>query len=145
MAKTKLPEPDTEHAESDVVIYDGKCVFCRGQVERLHRWDGKERLVFVSLHAPFVAENYPDLSHDDLMKQMYVVSKSGKRYGGAAAFRYVATRLPRLWVLVPILYIPFTLPIWQWMYDIVARQRYKLAGKTGDACEEGTCDIHFKK
>ena len=41
------------------------------------------------------------------------------------------------------MYIPFTLPIWQWMYMKVAERRYRLAGK--DDCETGNCEIHFGK
>lgn len=71
-----------EHPNADVVIFDGNCNFCRGQVERLARWDRGGRLAFVSLHDPLVAQRYPDLTHDQLMEQMYLVDQSGQRYGG---------------------------------------------------------------
>lgn len=133
-----------ENPQADVVIYDGDCNFCTGQVERLARWDGTgKRLAFVSLHDPVVAKRWPDLTYDMLMEQMYVVDQQGNRYGGAAAFRYLTTRLPRLWPLAPIMYLPFTLPIWQWGYRQVAKQRYKIAGKKGD-CDSGACEVHFK-
>ena len=138
----QLPSP-SEHPDSDVVIYDGQCVFCRSQVERLNRWDGKNRLSFLSLHDDQARHLCPDLSHDQLMEQMYIVTRSGHRYGGAAAARYLTRRLPRLWLAAPVMHIPFTLPIWQWMYMKVAERRYRLSGK--DDCESGTCEIHFGK
>ncbi|MEX0819772.1 MAG: DUF393 domain-containing protein [Pirellulaceae bacterium] len=131
-----------DRPDAEVVIFDGECVFCRGQVERLARWDRAGRLAFVSLHDPIVAERYPDLTHEQMMAQMYLVDRSGKRHGGAAAFRYLSRKMPTLWWLAPLMHIPFTLPLWQWCYRQVAKRRYKLAEKQG--CEGDVCDVHFK-
>jgi predicted DCC family thiol-disulfide oxidoreductase YuxK len=132
-----LPAPDAR-PDADVVIYDGQCQFCQAQVARLHHWDSHGRLAFVSLHDPTVAEAYPDLTHDELMKQLYVIPQSGDRYGGAAGFQYLSRRLPRLYPLYPILNIPFTLPIWNWAYQQIAKRRYRLAGKN---CESDACKV----
>lgn len=136
---TSLPSPQ-DRPEADVLIYDGHCKFCRGQVERISRWDGGGRLAFLSLHDPAVGERYPDLSHERLMQEMVVVDRQDRRHGGAAAFRYLTRRLPRLWPLAPLMHLPFTLPLWQWLYRLVARQRYRW-GRI-DSCEDGACRIH---
>jgi predicted DCC family thiol-disulfide oxidoreductase YuxK len=141
LSPPKLPSP-AKHPSADVVIYDGHCRFCTQQVQRLARWDSGGRLAFLSLHEAQVASRYPDLTYEKLMEQMYVVDRQGRRHAGAAAFRYLTRRLPRLYVLAPLLHIPFTLPLWQWCYRQVARRRYDLAGKTD--CEDGTCRVHFK-
>ena len=139
----ELPDP-AQHPGSDVVIFDGKCVFCQGQVARLHWFDGKHRLTFLSLHDPRAQELCPDLTYDDLMEQMYVVTPAGARFGGAAAVRYLTRRLPKLWLAAPFLHIPFSLPLWQWLYMKVAERRYRISG-VADECEGGTCQIHFDK
>jgi predicted DCC family thiol-disulfide oxidoreductase YuxK len=73
-AESQVPLPGVnDRPKADVLIYDGQCVFCRGQVERLAAWDGRESLAFLSLHDPLVAERYPDLTHEQLMEQMYVI------------------------------------------------------------------------
>lgn len=118
------------------------------QVRNLKKFDGKNRLSFVSLHDPMVETLCPDLSHDDLMKQMYLRTVAGQVYGGAAALRYLTRRLPRLWIFAPLMHIPFSLPFWQWAYAQVAKRRYKIANKNGEACDpesEGTCAVHFDK
>lgn len=138
-----LPIPE-DLPNADVVIFDGKCVFCIGQVRNLLKLDGGERLSFMSLHDPEVTERYPDLTYDQMMEQMYVIDSAGSRYGGAAALRYLSRRLPKLWILAPLTHIPFTLPIQQWVYGQIARRRYKIANKDGRACEGGTCSIHFE-
>ncbi len=141
VAQTRLPPP-SERPQADVVIYDGHCRFCTQQVRRLARWDGGARLAFLSLHEPVVAERYPDLTHDQLMQQMYVIDPQGRRHGGAAAFRYLSRRLPRLWPLAPLLHVPGLLPVWQFLYRQVARQRYR-RGKT-EACDGDACHIHLR-
>ena len=98
----------------------------------------------MSLHDPEVAERYPDLTYDQMMKQMYIINQAGDRFGGAAAIRYLTRRLPKLWLAAPLTHIPFTLPIQQWCYDQVAKRRYKIANKDGmEDCDDGTCAVHF--
>jgi len=77
------------------------------------------------------------------MEEMYVVDRRGGIHKGAEAFRFLTTQLPRLYGLVPFLYIPFSLPLWRWAYRQVARRRYRIMGKTGE-CEGDACRIHFK-
>jgi predicted DCC family thiol-disulfide oxidoreductase YuxK len=138
-----LPTP-AENPAADVVIYDGHCRFCTNQVQKLARWDAKGRLAFLSLHDPEVAKRYPRLSYDELMKQMYVVTASGQQYAGAASFRYLTRRLPWLYCLAPLFHIPFSLPVWQWLYRQIAIRRYKIAGKTGEACDGDACAVHLR-
>jgi predicted DCC family thiol-disulfide oxidoreductase YuxK len=128
-----------QRPQADVVIYDGHCSFCRGQVERVNRWDTPGRLAYLSLHDPEVARRYPDLDHDALMQQMVLVDRQGHRHWGAAAFRYLSARLPRLWLLAPLLHIPGSLGLWQAMYRQVAKRRYQF-GRT-DACDSGSCRL----
>ena len=144
LSSNALPSPQ-DLPGAEVVIYDGHCNFCKKQVTNLYRWDGKGRIAFVSLHDAFVAQNYRDLSHEMMMKQMYVITSDNRRLAGANAFRHLTTRLPKLWVLAPLLHFPFSLPLWQFLYNQVARQRYKIAGTAGEACEGDACQVHFEK
>ena len=123
-----------------VVLYDGQCNFCTSQVKNLERLDGKGRLRFVSLHDPVVGRDYPDLSFQQLMDQMWVVAYDGRKFGGADAIRYLSRQLPMLWPLAPLMYIPGTMPIWRYLYRQIAKRRYKIAGRNCD--EGGTCSLH---
>lgn len=134
-----LADPDSL-SSTDVVIYDGECNFCRSQIRTLRKLDvGGERLSYLSLHDPRVAERYPDLTHDQLMKEMVVVDRHGDRHGGADAVRYLSRRLPLMWVAAPIMHLPGTARLWRWLYGQVARRRYQLAGKS---CENDACSLH---
>jgi predicted DCC family thiol-disulfide oxidoreductase YuxK len=70
-----------------------------------------------------------------------VVDRQGRRHHGAGAIRYLTRRLRRLWWLAPLLHIPFSLPLWQWLYGWVARHRYWFGGRN-EPCEDGTCAVH---
>ncbi|MFN3192883.1 MAG: thiol-disulfide oxidoreductase DCC family protein [Aureliella sp.] len=123
-----------------IVIWDGMCNFCRTQVQRLRWFSGPKRLAYLSLHDARVKELCPDLSFEQLMEQLWVVTPSGEKFGGADAGRYLSRRIPRLWWLMPLLHIPFSMPVWRWLYRQIAKSRYRIAGKSCD--EGGTCDLH---
>lgn len=126
----------------DVVLYDGECKFCTSQIAHLRRIDTRSRLRFVSLHDPSVVSQYPDLTYDQLMEQMWVIDSKGGRHGGAYAVRYLSRQLPILWLLAPMLHIPGLMPLWSWLYRQIANRRYRIAGRN---CDEGTCSLHGAK
>jgi predicted DCC family thiol-disulfide oxidoreductase YuxK len=134
-----LPRPD-DRPDADVVIYDGECRICSAQIARLARLDRAGRLAFLSLHDPDVAARYPDLSHEALMADMYLIDQAGRRYRGAEVLRYLSAQLPMLWWAAPLLHLPGTLPIWQRLYRLFAKRRYRF-GKV-ESCENGSCRIH---
>jgi predicted DCC family thiol-disulfide oxidoreductase YuxK len=135
----RLPSP-AERPDADVVIYDGHCRICTAQIKKLAWWDCRGKLSYLSLHDPEVARRFPDLTHERLMEEMVVVDRRGRRHPGAEAIRYLSRRLRRLWWLAPILHIPFSLPLWRWLYRQIAKRRYRF-GKTIE-CDGGTCHLH---
>lgn len=136
-----MNSPSNHTPDRDVVIFDGQCKLCRAGVGKLQALDWFSHFRFVSLHDAEIRERFPDLTYDMLMAEMYVVSRSGKRMGGAAAFRYMSWFIPVLWPIAPFMNLPGTLPIWSFFYKIVARNRYRF-GRIQD-CDGGTCSIHF--
>ncbi|MBL7193298.1 MAG: DUF393 domain-containing protein [Pirellulales bacterium] len=125
------------HPDRDTVLYDGQCRFCRSQIALLRRLDLRGRLSFTSLHDPSVAASFPELAYDDLLAQMYVVSRTGQARGGAEAVRYLSRTLPLLWPAAVLLHVPGSLPLWKALYAFVARHRLKIAG----SCDDGSCKI----
>lgn len=132
-----ISEPQS--SSQAVVLYDGQCRFCRGQISNLRRLDWFHRLRFVSLHEDSVALDYPDLSHEQLMEQMWIVTPNRERYGGAYALRYLTRFLPSLWLLAPAMHLPGLMPFWNRMYRWIAQRRYKIAGRE---CPDGSCALH---
>ena len=140
LKRANLPDPD-QKTDADVVIFDGECDFCRSQVSKLSRldWSGN-RLSFISLHDPRVADRYPDLTHEQMMEQMYVIDGQDRRHPGGDAVRYLSRRLPLLWIAAPILHLPGSAGLWRWLYNQVAKRRYKLSGKS---CGSDSCSVHL--
>lgn len=134
-----LPTP-VERPDADVVLFDGHCRFCQGAVRKLHRLDTRGQLAFLSLHEPEVSQRYPDLTHEQLMQDMYLIDRTGRRHRGAEAYRYLSTRMPWLYPLAPLLHLPLCMPLWQWVYRQIARRRYLLFGKA-QTCEDGVCRV----
>jgi predicted DCC family thiol-disulfide oxidoreductase YuxK len=135
-----LRDPD-DMPGAAVVIWDGKCNFCRAQIERVQRFDHRGRLTYLSLHDPRVAERYTDLTQAQLMEQMWVITPDKRRLGGADAVRFLSHYLPRLWWLAPVMHLPLAMPIWRYLYQAVSNRRYRLAGKN---CDGGTCQLHAR-
>ena len=121
----------------DTVLFDGRCRFCRGQIALVRRLDLGRALRFVSLHDAEAGRDFPELSREELERQMYVVDTGGRARGGAEAVRYLSRRLPLLWPLALPLHVPGSLPLWKAVYRFVARHRYGIAG----TCDEGTCRV----
>jgi hypothetical protein len=48
--------------------------------------------------------------------------------------------LRRLWWLAPVLHIPLSMPVWQWLYRQIADRRYRW-GTVDDCADEG-CTVH---
>jgi predicted DCC family thiol-disulfide oxidoreductase YuxK len=135
-----LPSP-AERPDADVVIFDGNCSMCTAQINKLQRWDGGQRLAYLSLHDPEVQRRWPDMSHDRLMQEMAVVDRHGRRHWGPEAIRYLTGRLPRLWWAAVLTHFPGSMLVGRPLYRWVARNRYRISGQ---ACESGACSLHAK-
>lgn len=123
----------------DLVIFDGECNFCQSQIRLIRRLDlGGQKLEYRSLHEPSVSDEFPELDLDALMRAMHIVDRNSQIHIGSDAVKYLARRLPLLWIFVPLLHLPGTGPLWKWMYQFIAKNRYRLAGKK---CDTGSCHL----
>jgi len=136
-----LPRP-APNPVRDIVIFDGDCRICTGGVWILYRLDCLGRLSFLSLHDGDVSRFAPNLTHDQMMEEMWVVDVMGKQHSGAKAFRYLTRRLVLLWPVMPLLHIPGSLPVWNWLYQKVAAARYRFGKNSSEDCGDA-CAVHF--
>ncbi|MGD0900042.1 MAG: DUF393 domain-containing protein [Thermoguttaceae bacterium] len=137
---SSLPSPGAR-PQAAVVVYDAHCRVCSDMMNRLNRWDTADRLAYLSLHDPEVADRYPDLKHDDLMREIYLVDSDGNRHRGVAALREICRRVPRLRPFLPLFHLPGGARMMGWFYMLFARARYRF-GRSG-ACGDGSCQVHF--
>lgn len=110
-------------------------------MEQLRWWDRGNRLAYLSLHDPTVAQRWPDLPKDRLMAEMCIIDRAARLHWGPEAIRYFAWRIPTLRWLAPLMYLPGSMLVWRPLYRFIAKNRYRIWGKTND-CDDGACSIH---
>src|SRR4051812_27268259 len=90
------------------VLYDGDCAFCRKSVALLRRLDWGRSLAFVNSREsdhPLLRD--PAVAQAPLLEEMHVLTPDGQGlYHGFGALRWLAWRLPLLWPIAPLLYVP---------------------------------------
>ncbi len=126
-----------EATSNPIVLYDGVCGLCNRAVQFLLKRDRHDRLRFASLQSEFAAQllQRHGLDNKDL-DTVYVVLKQGD--AGEAllakgdAFLVFARELGGVWNVARLGKI-IPRPIRNWLYDFVARHRYRVFGKY-DAC-----------
>ena len=121
-------------ADRALVLYDGQCPFCRKSVELLRRLDWLGRLTYVDARGPSRLPPGASLDPARLLEEMHVLTPERRVYHGFAALRWLAWRLPLLWALAPLLYIPGVPALGQRLYLWVARNRFRLVPCHGGVC-----------
>jgi len=116
-ARFRLKEPV-------VVLFDGRCGFCKRSILTLSMMDWLKRLQFSSYHDPDNKKHYaPNLSLETLNKEMHVRLRDGSYRKGFFAFRAMTWHLPALWLIAPLLYIPGVAVIGSKAYTFIADHR----------------------
>ncbi len=71
------------------------------------------------------------------MEEMHLVTpKRDRLHHGFGAFRWMAWRLPLLWLVAPLLYLPGVPYLGQRVYLWIAKRRYRLV-----PCRDGVCTL----
>lgn len=124
----------------NVLIYDGQCGFCRQQVESLKKLVGQNApLAYESFHTPGILAQFPKLTYDECMKEIKLVTPEGEILGGAQAIFYALSLNPIFLPLRWIYPIPGLKQIIDFVYQSIAKNRYKIQMKD---CPSGTCHLH---
>jgi len=121
-----------------VVLYDGACPFCTMSIRFLKKLDW-----FGSLHPQNCRDtkNLPPcdepLVPKRLIEEMHVVTPDRKQaFAGFRAFRWMSWKLPALWTIAPLLYVPGVPWLGQKIYLWIAANRFKLV-----PCKDGVCTV----
>lgn len=120
-----------------VLLYDGGCCFCRGQVARLSRWLG-DRLEYESFRDPGVLARHPEVSAEACESAIQLIEPGGRVRAGADAIT-AALRLRRLTAPAAWIYaVPVARGVIDRVYELVARYRFRLRGAVGGGASCGT-------
>jgi predicted DCC family thiol-disulfide oxidoreductase YuxK len=138
---SRLPLSVPNRAATAQILYDGHCPLCLKSVEILKRLDWLQQLSYVNVRDPAqIPRCDPPLDPNRLLEEMHLLTPDGRRiYHGFPALRRMAWRLPLLWPLLPLLYLPGMAALGQRTYLWVARNRFHLV-----PCHGGVCTIPQK-
>ncbi|MCG3178156.1 MAG: hypothetical protein BIFFINMI_00479 [Phycisphaerae bacterium] len=129
--------PHRADAGRPVVVYDGDCAFCRGQVDRMRRRDPGGIFEYVPRCQERLEERFRQIVEGDFNSGMRLIEPDGRVYVAADAVFHIARRL-RGWRRLAWLYrVPLLHALFRWGYALVAKNRHRLAR----GCEEGTCKL----
>ena len=105
--------------------YDGDCGLCRWVVKWLRRMDFGGVMTWTSFQS--LDEPPHNLSWEELDRAAYLDAGKGGLHEGFYAFRKLTLKLPSLWPLVPIFWLPGIQIPGRVVYRWVAVNRYRLS------------------
>ncbi|MGH9551317.1 MAG: DCC1-like thiol-disulfide oxidoreductase family protein [Terriglobales bacterium] len=117
--------------------FDGTCPFCVRAVGLLQRLDIFRRVKPLDYHDE---KNLAQLNGIDMKRAEHemLVRTPGGWLGGFFAVRWMAWRLPLLWIKAPLLYLPGATVFGAQAYNWVATRRHSLLGP---ACSHTLCKL----
>ncbi len=109
-----------------IVLYDGHCGLCLRSMFVLLQCDWLAALKPVNFRVSDDRRAFaPDVTERSLDKSMHIKLSNGSYLTGFDAFRYMTKRLPPLWPIAPLLWIPGVAPIGRRVYRWIADSRKK--------------------
>lgn len=118
-----------------VLFFDGDCGFCTRSVRQVYRLDAKGAVEFAPLQGKLAKELGLGKFADRKGGSMVIIRKSdGQRFFKGDAWILLGKTLGGIWAALAGVFSVFPKPARDWGYDLVARNRYLLAGK-GNFCD----------
>lgn len=109
-----------------IVLFDGRCGFCRKTIFLLSVADWLHHLKFMNYHDAHVHQTYaPRVTLAALNEEMHAVLRDGRIVKGFFAFRAVSWHIPVLWPIAPLLSLPGIPRIGMWVYRRIASHRIR--------------------
>lgn len=120
------------------VLFDGRCAFCRGSVDRLRRLAPGDEVQWRSFREPGALDAFPGVTAQACERAMQFVRADGRVFAGIEAIVQVLA-LRSAGKLAMAYYTPGLRQIADAVYALVARNRFRIGGA---ACDDGSCRIH---
>lgn len=131
MINTLAPDDESLNANT-LIVFDGICVLCNGFVQFVIQRDAENRFHFMTAQSKSGAALYERRGKISGDYETFFFIADGKIYEKLDAFMEVMARLGWPWRAV-LIFKPLPLTIKNWLYERIARNRYRLFGKR-DAC-----------
>jgi predicted DCC family thiol-disulfide oxidoreductase YuxK len=125
-----------------IVLFDGVCNFCNASINFIIDRDSGNNFRFAALQSETGRKLLEQHGYNNNILDSVVLIKNNRVYKKSAAALEIVRELNGLW---PVLYIFKLLPsfILDILYNVIARNRYKLFGKA-DVCRIPTPQLKQK-
>ena len=110
-------------ADKPIIAYDNRCLFCINTKNKVDKWDKKKRLKWVGIDS-FDYKKY-NLKKEDLLEEMYLIADD-KIYKGYYTWKFISKKIPLLFPLYIISFIPGVDFIGDKIYKFISKHRYSL-------------------
>src|SRR5215471_7650592 len=117
------------HPNKPVVIYDGACGICAGNLKWLYRLDTLKKFDAMPYQAEELQVLFPNLKIEECQNAMHLAFPDGRTYTGADAFRKIFLKMPLMFPVGVIMSIPPIPWLLRKLYPLLARNRYRLGGQ----------------
>lgn len=125
-----------------VLLYDGHCRLCVGGARRVQALARSGAVELRDFQQPGVLDSYPGLTRDECMRAMVMITPRGHRFHGAQAVAEALRTRRVVGLLARLYYVPGVRACADAAYAWVARNRYRLFGRT-PSCADDACAVHF--
>ena len=122
-----------------VVLFDGVCNLCNGAVQFIIKRDKTSKFLFASLQSDFGQSQLQKFGLDPTKLHSIIVHENGKFCERSDAALKIASGLAQPWPMLGVFKI-FPRFFRDWVYDLIARNRYKMFGKR-DSCMIPTLEL----
>ncbi|TCD04374.1 DUF393 domain-containing protein [Pedobacter frigidisoli] len=129
-------------AQKSVIFFDGVCNLCNASVQFAIEHDVKNIFMFTALQGEYAKTILPYFDVDLNKINSIILVQDDKLYTKSSAALRIAKRLNGI---LPLLYGFIIVPkfIRDWVYDIIAKNRYKWWGKQ-ESCWVPTPELKQK-
>ncbi len=110
-----------------IIFFDGVCNLCNGAVQFIIKYDKLNIFKFASLQSEVGEQMLNPYGLSACKLTSIVLLQNGKVYDKSSAVLRIAKQLKFFWTLYLFIIIPKF--IRDWLYDLVAKNRYNLWGK----------------
>lgn len=139
MMRADVPEP-TEAGGSDLILFDGTCIFCSGFARLVARHDRVGRFRFVTAHSPTGQALYRRYGLDPKAMETNIVLTGGQVHLRMRAFTAAMRCLGWPWKSAAVLDL-LPRPLADRTYGLIARYRYVFGRR---ACPVPSADLRAR-
>lgn len=120
------------------VFYDGACPLCSREIAWLQKRTHPDHVLYEDIERDdFTGPEY-GISREQALAQIHGVSDKSEILTGMNLFRALYREAGLGWLLIPTGW-PLMRPLFDWLYQLFARNRLRLTGRAG-ACNAERCE-----